>query len=61
MAPTCWYPPPINDTGVPDVTSRVTPGLPGQAESQTTESGSSFWPVGPIWMSVFISGHTPQS
>ena len=29
--------------------------------AQTTDSGSSFWPVGPIWMSVPISGHTPQS
>ena len=24
-------------------------------------SGSNCWPVGPIWMSVPISGHTPQS
>jgi len=29
--------------------------------TQTTDSGSSFLPVGPIWMSVFISGQTPQS
>ena len=28
---------------------------------QTTERGSSFWPVGPIWISVPISGQTPQS
>ena len=28
---------------------------------QTTDSGSSFLPVGPIWISVFISGQTPQS
>ena len=28
---------------------------------QTTESGSSFWPVGPIWISVSICGQTPQS
>ncbi len=28
---------------------------------QTTVSGSSFWPVGPIWMSVPIWGQTPQS
>ena len=28
---------------------------------QTTRSGSSCRPVGPIWISVFISGHTPQS
>jgi hypothetical protein len=32
-----------------------------RAQRQTTLSGSSFWPVGPIWISVFISGHTPQS
>ena len=30
-------------------------------EPQTTLSGSSRLPVGPIWMSVFISGQTPQS
>ena len=33
---------------------------PGQ-QAQTTESGSRVWPVGPIWISVFISGQTPQS
>ncbi len=31
------------------------------AGGQTTLSGSSRWPVGPIWMSVPISGQTPQS
>jgi hypothetical protein len=29
--------------------------------AQTTLSGSSRFPVGPIWISVSISGHTPQS
>lgn len=29
--------------------------------AQTTDSGSSCWPVGPIWISVPISGQTPQS
>ena len=29
--------------------------------AQTTLRGSSCWPVGPIWMSVPISGQTPQS
>ena len=29
--------------------------------AQTTLSGSSCWPVGPTWISVPISGHTPQS
>ena len=29
--------------------------------AQTTLSGSSVWPVGPTWISVPISGHTPQS
>ncbi len=29
--------------------------------THTTDSGSSCWPVGPIWMSVPISGQTPQS
>jgi len=28
---------------------------------QTTVSGSNPRPVGPIWISVSISGHTPQS
>jgi hypothetical protein len=28
---------------------------------QTTDSGSNFCPVGPTWISVPISGHTPQS
>ena len=27
----------------------------------TTLSGSRRWPVGPTWISVPISGHTPQS
>jgi hypothetical protein len=31
------------------------------AVGQTTESGSSLRPVGPIWISVSISGQTPQS
>ena len=31
------------------------------AGGQTTLSGSNRWPVGPIWMSVPISGQTPQS
>ncbi|GAA0561228.1 hypothetical protein GCM10009546_24170 [Actinomadura livida] len=40
--------------------------LPGGAEhrpadGQTTDSGSSFLPVGPIWISVPIVGQTPQS
>lgn len=30
-------------------------------ESQTTDSGNIGRPVGPIWISVPISGHTPQS
>ena len=34
---------------------------PAAARPQTTESGSSVWPVGPIWISVPISGQTPQS
>ena len=38
----------------------VRPGL-GAATGQTTDNGSSFCPVGPIWMSVPISGQTPQS
>jgi hypothetical protein len=33
----------------------------GAATGQTTDNGSSFCPVGPIWMSVPISGQTPQS
>ena len=32
-----------------------------RASRQTTESGSSSLPVGPIWISVPISGQTPQS
>jgi len=32
-----------------------------QDGGQTTLSGSSCCPVGPIWMSVPISGQTPQS
>ena len=35
--------------------SRLKPG------PHTTLSGSSFCPVGPTWMSVPISGQTPQS
>ena len=31
------------------------------APLRPTESGSSDWPVGPTWMSVPSSGHTPQS
>ena len=31
------------------------------AAPQTTLSGSSWRPVGPIWISVSICGHTPQS
>ncbi len=51
-------------------TRRVAPVVPGGraahpwrhgAGGQTTLSGSSRWPVGPIWMSVPISGQTPQS
>lgn len=34
--------------------------LEGRA-AQTTWSGSSFCPVGPTWISVPISGQTPQS
>jgi hypothetical protein len=34
---------------------------PRAATGQTTASGSSCRPVGPIWVSVFISGQTPQS
>ena len=33
----------------------------GHRPGQTTASGSSFCPVGPTWISVPISGHTPQS
>ena len=32
-----------------------------ERRAQTTLSGSSVCPVGPIWISVPISGHTPQS
>ena len=32
-----------------------------RAAAQTTDSGSSVFPVGPTWISVSISGHTPQS
>ncbi len=32
-----------------------------ESGGQTTESGSSWRPVGPIWISVSISGQTPQS
>ncbi len=41
---------------------RAEPSLTDDAaRSQTTLSGSSCLPVGPIWMSVPISGQTPQS
>ena len=33
----------------------------GRRTAQTTLSGSRRFPVGPIWISVSISGHTPQS
>ena len=42
-------------------TPEPTEAGPGDGAPQTTESGSSVWPVGPIWISVPISGHTPQS
>ena len=35
--------------------------LEPSGRNHTTDSGSSFWPVGPIWISVSISGQTPQS
>lgn len=48
-----------------ETTARLPPsgktGTSGWGTRQTTESGSSFWPVGPIWISVSICGHTPQS
>ena len=40
---------------------RAPSGRSLRPERYTTDSGSSCWPVGPIWMSVPISGHTPQS
>ncbi|NHA01799.1 hypothetical protein G5V59_24590 [Nocardioides sp. W3-2-3] len=64
-APTgsAWSPPTSRDPRRP----RRTPGpssrgsaRPGRA-AQTTDSGSGFCPVGPTWISVPISGHTPQS
>lgn len=41
--------------------ARPTSRTSSDGHGQTTESGRSFWPVGPIWVSVPISGQTPQS